>query len=73
VRELLLSETRRARDYFDPAYLETLLRLHQAGRPLDLELWTLISFELWLRTFLGQGQRRSRHHAPGARTALGFG
>jgi asparagine synthase (glutamine-hydrolysing) len=60
VRELLLSETSRRRGYFEPAYIENLLRLHDAGRPLDLELWTLISFELWCRTFLDRHARGSR-------------
>jgi asparagine synthase (glutamine-hydrolysing) len=69
VRELLLSDTSRRRGYFDPAYIETLLRLHQAGRPLDLELWTLISFELWCRTFLDQSLRSARHTPAATRLA----
>jgi asparagine synthase (glutamine-hydrolysing) len=82
VRELLLSETSRGRGYFEPSYIETLLRLHQAGRPLDLELWTLISFELWCRTFLDQGLRHQRYstpssqrgtRAPGVGRAFGVG
>jgi asparagine synthase (glutamine-hydrolysing) len=82
VRELLLSPQSRGREYFDPKYLETLLRLHDAGRPLDLQLWTLLSFELWCRTFLDAGARqprfaparRSRQEAPRtpAREALGL-
>ena len=62
VRELLLSDDSRTREYFQAPYLETLLRLHRAGRPLDLQLWTLISFELWCRTFLGPGTRSARLH-----------
>lgn len=54
VRDLLLSETSQARQIFNPAYVEQLLRLHAAGRPLGLELWTMISFELWCRKFLDQ-------------------
>jgi len=62
-RDLLLSRESRARGVFDPAYVERLLTLHQRGRPLDLQLWTLISFEQWCRTFLdrkpsGLGSRR---------------
>ena len=72
VRELLLSEQSRGREYFEPAYVERLLRLHDGGRPLDLQLWTLLSFELWCRTFLGRTasqprfapQRGSREDAP---------
>lgn len=54
VNELLLSETSRARKLINPAYVEHLLRLHRAGRPLNLNLWTMISFELWCRRFLDQ-------------------
>ena len=52
VRDLLLSETSRSRGIFDERYVERLLELHGRGRPLDLQLWTLISFELWCRLFL---------------------
>src|SRR2546422_1259014 len=33
-------------------FRSSLLELHGRGRPLDLQLWTLISFELWCRIFL---------------------
>ena len=52
VRELLLGETARRRAIFDAGYIERLLRRHARGRALDFQLWTLISFELWCRTFL---------------------
>ena len=52
VRDLLLSDTSRDRRVVDPAYVEHLLRLNDAGRPMDLPLWTLISFELWCRLFI---------------------
>ncbi len=52
VRDLLLSETCRRRGILDPACVERLLAQHERGRDLDLPLWTLISFELWCRTFL---------------------
>jgi asparagine synthase (glutamine-hydrolysing) len=51
-RDLLLSDTCRGRGVFSAAYLEQLLTRHDRGRELDLHLWTLISFELWCRTFL---------------------
>ncbi|HUP41797.1 MAG TPA: asparagine synthase (glutamine-hydrolyzing), partial [Thermoanaerobaculia bacterium] len=57
VRELLLSEESRRRGLFRASYLERLLALHEGGRPLDLHLWTLVSFELWCRTFLDRGAR----------------
>jgi asparagine synthase (glutamine-hydrolysing) len=52
VRDLLLSETCRSRGIFDVGYVERLLTRHETGRDLDLQLWTLITFELWCRTFL---------------------
>jgi hypothetical protein len=52
VRELLLSPRGRQRGLFEPAYVEHLLRLHAGGRNLDLQLWTLVSFEWWCRMFL---------------------
>jgi len=33
------------------------LERHAKGRNLELQLWTLISFELWARTFLDGGAR----------------
>ncbi len=61
VREILLSDAARARGVFRPEYLEELLRRHRDGRPLDLELWTLLSFELWCRVFV---DRRAGARAP---------
>jgi asparagine synthase (glutamine-hydrolysing) len=55
VRERLLDPGSRAREVFEPAYLEQLLKRHESGRELDLHLWTLISFELWCRRFLPAG------------------
>jgi asparagine synthase (glutamine-hydrolysing) len=52
VRDLLLSQSSRNRGIFRPAYIEKLLSLHKKGRDMDLQLWTLISFELWCRKFL---------------------
>ncbi len=33
-------------------YIERLLQLHERGRDIDLQLWTLLSFELWCRRVL---------------------
>jgi asparagine synthase (glutamine-hydrolysing) len=52
VHDLLLSDVCRRRGVLDPWYVERLLQRHQTGRDLDLHLWTLVSFELWCRTFL---------------------
>ncbi len=54
VHDLLLSETSRARRIFNTEYIEKLLAMHQRGRQLDMQLWTLVSFELWCRRFLDQ-------------------
>ena len=40
------------RGIFDTRYVERLFQLHQRGRDLDLQLWTMLSFELWCRRFL---------------------
>jgi hypothetical protein len=34
--------------------------LHQGGRDVDLQLWTLLSFELWCRRFLDGAIRTDR-------------
>ena len=53
-RDVLLSETCRQRGVLNTASVERLLTLHQRGRDLDLQLWTMLSFELWCRRFLDQ-------------------
>jgi asparagine synthase (glutamine-hydrolysing) len=52
VRDLLLSCSARQRGIWNPEYVEHLIREHERGRPHDLRLWTMISFELWCRQFL---------------------
>ena len=51
-RSLLLSTASRQRGVFDTAQVERLLQLNARGRDLDLQLWTMMSFELWCRRFL---------------------
>ena len=51
-RDLLLSDTCRQRGIFEPRYIDRLLRSNDRGRNLDLQLWTILSFELWCRRFL---------------------
>ena len=59
VRDLLLGEKGRGRGIFHAPYIESLVARHERGQNLDLQLWTLISFELWARSFLdGRAQRR---------------
>jgi asparagine synthase (glutamine-hydrolysing) len=55
---LLLSDTFRRRGIFDAAYVRRLIERQEAGRPLDLHLWTLMSFELWCRTFMDRRTAR---------------
>ena len=57
VRDLLLGESARRRGFFNAPYIEELVAQHERGRNLDLQLWTLISFELWARVFLDRKVR----------------
>lgn len=67
VRDLLLSTTSRSRGIFSETYVERLIQQHRAGRPHDLKLWTLISFELWCRTFLDSRTPRFESTSAAAR------
>jgi len=51
-REILLSETCRKRGIFEEQFLRRLFARQEQGRQLDPHIWTLMSFELWCRTFL---------------------
>ena len=51
-RDVLLSDACRERGLFDAKHVERLIELHRRGRDLDLQLWTLLSFELWCRRVL---------------------
>jgi asparagine synthase (glutamine-hydrolysing) len=51
-REILLSDTCRKRGIFDEQFLRLLFTRQERGRQLDPHIWTLMSFELWCRTFL---------------------
>jgi asparagine synthase (glutamine-hydrolysing) len=57
-RDLLLGDRARRRGFFDPHAIENLLHRHDRGQNLDLQLWTLISFELWSQTFLDRSARQ---------------
>ncbi len=50
--DVLLSPSCRQRGIFDLRYIERMLQLNRQGRDLDLQLWTVLSFELWCRRFL---------------------
>lgn len=62
LKDVLLSERSRQRGIFEPRAVDALIRRNEAGAPLDLQLWTLLSFELWCRAFLD---------APPAATGIG--
>ena len=51
-RDLLLSDTCRQRGIFDTRYVERVFQMNDRGRDLDLQLWTMLSFEVWCRRFL---------------------
>jgi asparagine synthase (glutamine-hydrolysing) len=59
-RDLLLSDRCRQRGFFRPQYVERLLQLNQQGRDLDLQLWTMLSFELWCQRFLDAAPEKVR-------------
>ena len=61
-RDLLLSDTCRQRGIFEPRYIARLLQMNDRGRNLDLQLWTLLSFELWCRRFLDTPARPATHN-----------
>jgi len=63
VRDLLLTKRSRERGIFNPAAIENLVRSHEEGRQLDLQIWTLLSFELWCRAFVDARPRRQRELA----------
>ena len=56
-RGLLLSRACRDRGVFEPRQVERLLTLNARGRDLDLQLWTMMSFELWCQRFLDPSPR----------------
>jgi asparagine synthase (glutamine-hydrolysing) len=68
-RDLLVSDTCRQRGFFDTRYIDRLLRLNEQGRDLDLQLWTILSFELWCRRFLdsSRSERVPQHVVDRAR------
>jgi asparagine synthase (glutamine-hydrolysing) len=69
-RDVLLSDACRQRDLFEPKYVERLIRLHNSGRDLDLQLWTLLSFELWCRRVLDVPHPRMQPVARAARERI---
>jgi asparagine synthase (glutamine-hydrolysing) len=58
LRDLLLSDTCRQRGIFNLDYVERIIEFNERGRSMDLQLWTLITFELWCRRFMDSQTRR---------------
>jgi asparagine synthase (glutamine-hydrolysing) len=69
VRDVLLSDTCTRRGIFNRTYIEQILRLHDSGRNMDLQLWTLVSFEQWCRRFLDRSPAPAREPLPLAASA----
>jgi asparagine synthase (glutamine-hydrolysing) len=69
VHDLLLSDHARQRGIFEPRVVESLLGQARAGRDVDFQLWTLMSFELWARHFLDGHARPERTVAAASVTA----
>ncbi len=67
-RDLLLSKGSHTRGFFQAGQVERVLESCRPGE-LGLQAWTLLSFELWCRTFLDAGHRKVRP-APPSRQAL---
>lgn len=59
IRDLLLSEASVSARFVNRDYVRRLMAMHERGRGMDLQLWTLVSFELWCRQFL-----EGRHMVP---------
>ncbi|HXH07674.1 MAG TPA: asparagine synthase (glutamine-hydrolyzing) [Vicinamibacterales bacterium] len=65
--DVLRSPRTRQRGYFEPRFVERLLREHLAGRrDHTLRLWALVIFELWHRRYLDAGRRAAAPPAPAA-------
>jgi asparagine synthase (glutamine-hydrolysing) len=54
VRDLLLSRKSIERGIFRKSYIERLIEMNDRGRAMDLQLWTMITFELWCRRFIDE-------------------
>jgi asparagine synthase (glutamine-hydrolysing) len=59
ISDVLLGSSAKSRGYFNPSYIEKLLHWHRAGlRDCHSQIWMLLNFELWQRTFFdGHAQR----------------
>jgi asparagine synthase (glutamine-hydrolysing) len=61
--DVLGSSRARQRGYFEPAFVDRLVREHQAGaRDHSARLWQLLVFELWHREYLDAGAGSAAAH-----------
>ena len=52
IRDVLLGSRAKSRGYFNASYIEKLLHWHREGlRDCHSQIWMLLNFELWQRTF----------------------
>jgi asparagine synthase (glutamine-hydrolysing) len=69
VIDTLQSPRARQRGYFEPRFVDRVIREHLAGRrEHTLRLWQLLMFELWHREYLDDP---ATHHARGSALPLG--
>ena len=70
--DALLSPTALARGLYEPQVLRGYVEDHLSGRrDRARELWTLLTLELWQRTFVDHAPRRAVAWTPPARVAAG--
>ena len=70
VHDLLLSETSLGRGIFDPGQIRRIVAQPERGQEdLDLQLWTLMSIELWCRLFLDRQPVAADRREPSAALA----
>jgi len=72
VRETLTEPRTKQRGYFEPHYVDVLLREHERGRrDQATQLWALFALELWHRTFIDQQpQKTARETLPNLTLSL---
>ena len=52
IDDYVLSERALQRQIFDPAFVHSLVKRHDAGEDHSERLWSLVNFEIWQRQFL---------------------
>ncbi|HKO45973.1 MAG TPA: asparagine synthase (glutamine-hydrolyzing) [Pyrinomonadaceae bacterium] len=52
IDEYVLSDRALERGIFDPAFVRSLVKRHDAGQDHSERLWSLVNFEIWQRQFL---------------------